>query len=428
MLPANHLHKAFELVSFVDKLPLVIESFTCYDNFFILGTSTGRMLIYEVKPNPLSPMRLEASFEKSVAVTKKPIQQLAAIKNFKILVALFDAQIHVFDLNTYQLQSSSLLKTKGCSLFATSVAKSDERLLRLVVACKKKLQFYYWSNGKFMDLQAELELADVPRTLEITRDNLVVYSLRKEFFYYELATSSSVIAGGYKPPSEAKFTMGSRLLEPLCQKLSHAEDSFIVGVDENKTILYDSSGKPSLGYSIAWSSSPSAVAGLANYLIAILPASNSIEVATVQPTATCVQVIESFTVSPTSTGAASAATAGTSVTSSSSYGPSSVLASRLIDNVSSLTSGLVSGGASGSGGASSVSASERLRIVESNGNSVCYVCNQNNVWCLLPVRFNEQLEQVLRCKTYELGIGLISSQMFYNNNNGGISSSSKTSM
>jgi hypothetical protein len=330
MLPANKIHKAFELVSFVDKLllvsfvdklPLVIESFTCYDNFFILGTSSGRMLIYEVKPNPLSPMRLEASFEKSVAVTKKPIQQLAAIKNFKILVALFDAQIHVFDLDKYQLQSS-LHKTNGCSLFATSVAKSDERLLRLVVACKKKLQFYYWNNGDFMDLQGELELADVPRTLEITRDNLVVYSLRKEFFYYELATPSSILAGGNKPPSEAKFTMGSRLLEPLCQKLSHAEDSFIVGVDENKTILYDSSGKPSLGYSIAWSSSPSAVAGLANYLIAILPASNSIEVATVQPAATCVQVIESFTVPSTSTGAASETTAaGTSVTSSSFCSP-----------------------------------------------------------------------------------------------------------
>jgi hypothetical protein len=239
-LAPNLLHKTFEMVSFVDKLPLTIESITCYDTFFILGTSSGRMLVYEVKSNPMSPMKLEASFEKSVAVTKKPIQQLQAVKEFKILIALFDAQLHVFDLDKFQLQNS-IIKTKGCSLFATSIA-SDENLLRLVVACKRKLMFFYLntSNSKFMEFHVDLELADVPRTLELTRDNLVVFSLRKEFFYHELPSSTVNAVGASNKQPEAKFTTGNRTLEPICEKLYN--DYFVVGVDENKTILYDSKG------------------------------------------------------------------------------------------------------------------------------------------------------------------------------------------
>jgi hypothetical protein len=97
-----------------------------------------------------------------------------------------------------------------------------------------------------------------------------------------------------------------------------------------------------------------------------------------------------------------------------------MLTSRLIDNVSSLTSGLagLAVGGSSSGGAVNVAASERLKLLKANGNnSVCYVCNQSNVWCLIPFKINEQLDYVLRYKTYELGINLIASQIFYNTNN-----------
>lgn len=241
-LKPNQLHRSFELVSFIDKLPvpLTIECLTCYDNKFIVGTNTGRMLTYEVKLNQLSQGKLEASFEKNVNVTKKSIQQIEAIKEFNILIALFDSQLHLFDLDKFQLQYS-LVKTKSCSLFATSISSSSN-LLRLVVACKRKLQFYYFSSGKFMELTSDLELADIPRTLTITKDNLVVYSFKKEFFYYELSDSTISATQPVKAP-EVKYNIGQRSLDPICEKLSSCDDGFIVGMDENKSILYDSKGK-----------------------------------------------------------------------------------------------------------------------------------------------------------------------------------------
>ena len=203
------------------------------------------MLVYEVKINQSPPQKLEASFEKSISATKKPIQQLEAIKAFDILIALFDNQIHIFDLEKYQLQYS-ISKTKNCSMFATSVS-SDQKLLRLCVACKKKLQFYYVNiqsklsqMNQFMELVSDLELNDTPKTLDFTKDNLIVFSMRKEYYYYELPATSAALMQSQNKQPEPRFSTGTRPVEPLSQKLHN--DYFALGVDDNKTILYDTKG------------------------------------------------------------------------------------------------------------------------------------------------------------------------------------------
>lgn len=137
---ANLVHKAFDVIHFVERLPLSIECMTCYDNMFILGTNTGRILVYEIKISQMAPIKPEPSFEKSITVTKKPITQLEAIKSFNTLIALFDSQLHIFDLETFQLRDS-ITKTKGCSLFSVSIS-NDNKLLRLCVACKKSYNFF----------------------------------------------------------------------------------------------------------------------------------------------------------------------------------------------------------------------------------------------------------------------------------------------
>lgn len=239
--PANTVHKVFDLLSFVEKLPLQIECMTCYDNIFILGTNCGRMLINEVKINEGLPNKIEAVFEKSISATKKPILQLEAVRPFNILIALFDSQLHVFDLNRLQLLYS-IPKTKGCSYFTTSIS-ADQKLLRLCVACKKKLQFFYINimnknTSQFMELTSDLELNDFARNLKFTKDNLIVFSLRKDYYYYELPSSSNSAAGSKQP--ETRFSTGTRQIEPLCEKLHN--EFFTLGVDENKTIVYDTKG------------------------------------------------------------------------------------------------------------------------------------------------------------------------------------------
>ena len=240
----NLLHKVFDTLSCVEKLPLQIECMTCYDNIFILGTDCGRMLINEVKINESLPSKIEAVFEKSISTTKKPILQLEAIKSFNILIALFDSQLHVFDLTRIQLLYS-ITKTRGCSFFATSIS-ADQKMLRVTVACKKKLQFFYTNifaknTSQLMELISDLDLNDIPRNLKFTKDNLIVFSLKKDYYYYEISSTGAAasVGGGIKQP-ETRFSTGTRQIEPLCEKLHN--EFFALGVDENKTIIYDTKG------------------------------------------------------------------------------------------------------------------------------------------------------------------------------------------
>jgi len=62
----------------------------------------------------------------------------------------------------------------------------------------------------------------------------------------------------------------------------------------------------------------------------------------------------------------------------------------------------------------SVNPADRLKILKSNGNSICYVATQSNVWCLIPIKINDQLEQILRYKHYDLGLNIIASQLYFN--------------
>ena len=87
-----------------------------------------------------------------------------------------------------------------------------------------------------MELTSDLELNDLAKNLKFTKDNLIVFSMRKDYYYYELPSSSS--AGAKQP--ETRFSTGTRQIEPLCEKLHN--EFFALGVDENKTIIYDTKG------------------------------------------------------------------------------------------------------------------------------------------------------------------------------------------
>lgn len=377
---ANQTHKAFDVYNFAEKIPLVIECLACYDNIFMVGTYSGQILIYEI--NHL----LEPVFDKSIKITKKPIQQIEIIKEFNIVLVLFDNQIHVIDLEKYQLQYS-ITKSKNCSLFSTSISK-DKKLLRLVVVCKRKIQFYYLSNqinSKFMELISDLELSDVPRTIEITSENLVIFSLRKDFFYYELPSTSAGLDASTEQPVQ-KLNSGSRSIDSLCYKLHN--DNFLIAFDENKSLLFDAKGAPTLSYPIEWSGCPSLICNIGFYLIGIIPSSNCVEVMTMEPKSTSVQLIEF------------------NKESSSSSNISSSLGS-------SFTSKIVDFSLGGLGSVTA-SAPEKLKILKSNKKSVCYLANQSSVWCLSPVNINDQINSAISMKNFDLGLTLMSAQDHFN--------------
>jgi hypothetical protein len=292
--PLNH--KAFQLFPVVEKLPLQIECLTCFQQTFILGLTTGQLLVYTVNYNE-KLLKLDVTLERSIkSITKKPIQQLMSITDFNlsILVALYDSQVHIFDLITYQYKTT-LQKTKNAQIFCIYTpsvqltkgpsTKDQDQCLQLCVVCKKKMHIFYLdpavSKNEFMELYTDIELNDIPRTIDFIKPNLILYSIRKDYFLYEL------------PPKANRelFGIGTRTLDPLCYRLN-TNKSIALCCDEAKTILLDTNCKPMLKYPLVWSSSPSSICNIGPFMVGLMPQSNSIEVMTVEPESVIVQSIE----------------------------------------------------------------------------------------------------------------------------------------
>ena len=133
-------------------------------------------------------------------------------------------------------------------------------------------------------------------------------------------------------------------------------------------------------------------------MIGIMQSSNTVEIITIQPTANSVQLIEF-------------GSSSTMSTSTSSSGIMGTLGSSL-----STTSEFLINKTIGPALSSAANSADRLKILKSNGNSICYIANSSNVWCLTPIKINEQLEEIIRYKYFDLGLNLIASQLFYNKN------------
>ena len=115
--------------------------------------------------------------------------KLEAVPEYSILIALSDSVISVHDIDlsvTNFPVITTLTRTKGASTFALDVSRvtslTGEQVctVRLVVAVKRKLQFYYWKNRKFLEMHADINLPDVPKSLAWRKEAICI-GYRNEF-------------------------------------------------------------------------------------------------------------------------------------------------------------------------------------------------------------------------------------------------------
>ncbi|CAH8514122.1 unnamed protein product [Heterobilharzia americana] len=202
------VYPAFLPIRLLSDYPYPLECLTCYDNFLLVGTKQGLLLVYELTPkitshheffipslsclnghlkeipfkeeissDPISPSPLP-SFFTHVKITRtlgrKPITQLAAIAEFNILLALAEGRMSVYQLPNCQL-ITTVPNSKGASLFAycmeyskmstvssfnvsedsmsdnntnetnlNEYSKSNNLELRICVVVKRHLHFWRW--------------------------------------------------------------------------------------------------------------------------------------------------------------------------------------------------------------------------------------------------------------------------------------------
>ncbi len=152
--------------------------------------------MYSVKTDPPNAPKI-LLLRTNKFFSKKPILQLAVVPELSILVSLSDGgvvSVHDTDLASSNFPNiCSIPRSRGANLFALDSSKEDQAFtVRLVVAVKKKLQFYFWKNRKFHELYPDVSLPDYPRSLAWSENSICV-GLRNDYILVKVRDTEEII-------------------------------------------------------------------------------------------------------------------------------------------------------------------------------------------------------------------------------------------
>lgn len=315
MLSAFQAHAIHELKP-RDKTR--IESLLAYGDRLLVGLNTGSLRVYrvnETQPPPAShDVAEDPSTEngeqqttpKTKAVellreeekfSKKPVQQLAIVKEANLLVSLSDGYISLHDLQTWSLVER-FERTKGATCFAvtSNVIKDPESSIpslvsRLAVGVKRKILCWTWSDMELSDDVIETSLESVVKSATWATETKIVVGMDAGFSILDI--QSEEIVSVNKPASRnapgakedvaagelagVRFAavsssgmgymgMGSWVPKPMCARLR--DNELLLAKDVN-TLFTDASGKPLERRQVPWSLAPEAVGYSYPYLLGL---------------------------------------------------------------------------------------------------------------------------------------------------------------
>ncbi|CAB0045023.1 unnamed protein product [Trichogramma brassicae] len=268
------MHEAYEATLML-KLGVQIESMTAYDDYLLIGTREGHLLMYNVASNDSksNENKNPSLFRYSKNFSKKRIVQIAVVPEHNLLLLLTDNIICIHDLNSTNLnQICQLQKTRGASLFALDVKKhetmtGENTVVKLCVAVKRKLQLYFWNQKKKMfeeifneqaptsDIPRELSVPDIPRELAWCGETLI---LGYRGFSYSLMD--------FQGKSKELFPTG-KAPEPSITRIS--DNTFVLGKD-SQSLVVDTNGEMVQHHPVKWTDFPCASAWDDPYLLGIV--------------------------------------------------------------------------------------------------------------------------------------------------------------
>lgn len=163
------------------------------DNNVLLGTRQGHLLMYAIEQHAdENKMDLQLlQYDKNFS--KKPITQIEVIPEYQLLFSLTDGLISVNDISRTNFPIvHSATKTKGASLFALDVKRSTSLtgetalVVRLCVAIKRKLQFWYWKHDQLLEFYEVIDLSDVPKSM-VWLENTICIGFKTDYILYDVS-------------------------------------------------------------------------------------------------------------------------------------------------------------------------------------------------------------------------------------------------
>ena len=228
--------------------------------------------------------------------SKYKVEQLAVVKEANILVSLSNSQVHIHDLQSYELQET-LVKAKGANTFAvTSNVVKDEStsipsiVSRLAVAVKRRLILWSWHDSELAPETSEITLVSTIRALKWATGTRLVAGLNSSYVLVDVESSAvtDIVGpgsiGGAPGQDGGRFSgagvasmgyLGMTSPPPLATQLGEGE--MLLAKDIN-TLFIDTDGSSLGRRQIPWSVAPEAVGYSYPYLLALQATKGTLEV------------------------------------------------------------------------------------------------------------------------------------------------------
>lgn len=239
------------------------------------------------KAKPADLLREEEKF------SRRPIQQLAIIKEASILVSLSDNHVSIHDLQTYALQEK-LDKTKGATTFAaaSNIVKDPSTgipsiVSRLAVAVKRKVILWTWQDMELVGEATEISLIASVKSLTWATGTKIVAGMDPGFVMVNIETQEvqdivkpgglgeaggqgGTRFGAVSSSGMGYMGMGSWVPKPLATRLG--EGQLLLAKDVN-SLFIDTDGNALDKRQIPWPFAPEMIAYSYPYMLALQPPS-----------------------------------------------------------------------------------------------------------------------------------------------------------
>ncbi|KAJ4368822.1 Vacuolar morphogenesis protein 6 [Neocucurbitaria cava] len=305
-----------------------IESILAYGDRVLVGLNSGALRIYRIneqiedvepeqqqtqkqngeqngdqhgeQPEPPTPKTKPADLlREEEKFSRRPIQQLAVIKEANILVSLSDGHVSIHDLQTYALQEK-LEKTRGATTFAaaSNIVKDPDTgipsiVSRLAVAVKRKIILWTWQDMEITEDAIEISLIASVKSLTwatgtkivagmdpgfvmVNIENQEVQDIVKPGALGEAGGQAGARFGAVSSSGIGYMGMGSWVPKPLATRLGEGE--MLLAKDVN-SLFIDTDGNAIEKRQVPWPSAPETIAYSYPYMLALQPPSKgSLEV------------------------------------------------------------------------------------------------------------------------------------------------------
>lgn len=256
-----------------------IESVLAYGDRLLAGLNNGTLRIYRVTDDGKTELLRE--LEK---FARYKVEQLALVKEAKVLVSLSGGYVSLHDSQTYELQEQ-LAATKGTSTFAiTSNVVNDPDtnvpaiVSRVAVAVKRKILMWVWRDMELEPDTMELSLASAIKTLTWVSATRMVVGLSSSFVMADIESGQvTELAGPGSMEETGRFTgvgaasmsyigIGGSVPRPLATRLR--EGQILLAKDIN-THFINVEGQALGRRQIPWSHAPVEVGYSYPFLLAL---------------------------------------------------------------------------------------------------------------------------------------------------------------